>query len=326
MEPSPSASGGRRRILFVAEAASLAHVGRPAALARTLDPARDEAVFAVHRRCWPLLDGLRARLVHLDSAEPAAFARALAAGRPVFEAATLDRYVADDLALLAAERPDVVVGDFRLSLAVSARLLRVPYLALASAYWSPWARLHPCPAPVVAPLRPFGRLATLLAPFAMPLGMAAHARVFAALARRHRLRPAAHGLRGAYTDGDLTGYCDPPGWIALTGAPGSHRCLGAPLWEPPVAAPGWLAEFTRTPGWIYVTLGSTGDPALLPAVLAVTEVRNRILALVATEALQPGALGELSGIRAFIRTEIRQASTEVAAELRREAERERQPT
>lgn len=65
---------------------------------------------------------------------------------------------------------------------------------------------------------------------------------------------------------------------------------------------------------------------LLPAVLAAAEVRNRILALVATEALQPGALGELSGIRAFIRTEIRQASAEVAAELRREAERERQPT
>lgn len=64
---------------------------------------------------------------------------------------------------------------------------------------------------------------------------------------------------------------------------------------------------------------------LLPDVLADQGVRQRILALVASEALQPGVLGELTGIRAFIRREIRQAAEEVAAELRRDSVRERQP-
>ena len=36
--------------------------------------------------------------------------------------------------------PDVVVGDFRLSLSVSARVAGVPYLAITNAYWSPYAR------------------------------------------------------------------------------------------------------------------------------------------------------------------------------------------
>ena len=53
--------------------------------------------------------------------------------------------------------------------------------------------------------------------------------------------------------------------------------------------------------------------------LADHQVRQRILGLVAVEVVaNPGALGELTGIRAFIRREIRQAAEEVAATLRRE--------
>ena len=48
------------------------------------------------------------------------FLAALAAGRPVYHAETLRSYVRDDLSLLESVDPDIVVGDFRLSLAVSA--------------------------------------------------------------------------------------------------------------------------------------------------------------------------------------------------------------
>ena len=36
-------------------------------------------------------------------------------------------------------RPGVVVGDFRLSLSISARLAGIPYVALINAHWSPWS-------------------------------------------------------------------------------------------------------------------------------------------------------------------------------------------
>ena len=51
--------------------------------------------------------------------------------------------MADDLELIRRIEPDVVVGDFRLSLAVSAPMAGVPYIALANAYWSPFAVLDP---------------------------------------------------------------------------------------------------------------------------------------------------------------------------------------
>ena len=48
----------RRRILFVAEAVSLAHVARAAALARTLDPERYDLHLACDRRYLHLFETL----------------------------------------------------------------------------------------------------------------------------------------------------------------------------------------------------------------------------------------------------------------------------
>ena len=42
--------------------------------------------------------------------------------------------------MLAEIAPDLVVGDLRVSLSVSARLAGIPYVAIANAYWSPYAR------------------------------------------------------------------------------------------------------------------------------------------------------------------------------------------
>ena len=37
-------------------------------------------------------------------------------------------------------QPDLVIGDFRLSLSVSARVAGVPYIAIANSWWSPFGR------------------------------------------------------------------------------------------------------------------------------------------------------------------------------------------
>lgn len=65
---------------------------------------------------------------------------ALARGAPVFTAKVLEGYVEQELALMDQLRPDVVVGDFRLSLRISASLRRIPYVNVTNAYWSLYAR------------------------------------------------------------------------------------------------------------------------------------------------------------------------------------------
>ena len=55
------------------------------------------------------------------------------------------RDIGHDQALIEAVQPDVIIGDFRLSLAASARRAGVPYAALTNAYWSPQRPLRSPP-------------------------------------------------------------------------------------------------------------------------------------------------------------------------------------
>ena len=134
------------RLLFLAEAVTLAHVARPFALASGLAAAGHDIAIACAASYSRFASACGLPVLALHSLQPAQFLAALAAGRPVYDDATLVRYVDDDLRLMRAFQPDLVVGDFRLSLSVSARLAGVPYAAISNAYWSPACSLaYPLP-------------------------------------------------------------------------------------------------------------------------------------------------------------------------------------
>ena len=108
----------RRRVLFIGEGSTLAHAARPLALASALPPDRYEVLLAAperYRRWAPE----QVAWASLQSQTAEAFARRVSAGKPLFSRARLEQYVAEDLKLISGFRPDVVVGDFRLSLAAS---------------------------------------------------------------------------------------------------------------------------------------------------------------------------------------------------------------
>jgi UDP:flavonoid glycosyltransferase YjiC (YdhE family) len=258
---------GRKRVLFVGEAVTLAHVGRPLTLARALDPARYEVMLACDPRVHGLLQAEGLPLVPLPSISAESFLAALAEGRPLFSAATLARYVEDELRLFDETRPDAVVGDFRLSLSVSARRRRVPYLALANACWSPYARErfvlaeHPL-------VRLLGvRVAQALFSLIRPVAFAYHALPLNRVRARHGLASLGADLRRTYTDGDLTLYADLPELVPTFGAPASHRYLGPVYWTPAVPLPSWWNALPAERPVVYLTLGSSGDGERLPELL-----------------------------------------------------------
>ena len=265
--PPPVPTGSRRRILFVAEAVTLAHVARPRVLAESLDPARYEVHFAAAPAFEGARAGLAARAWPLTSIAPARFMDALARGAPVYDAATLSAYVEDDLALIDRVRPDLIVGDFRLSLAVSAPLSRVPYLALANAYWSPYTAMTRWPIPDLLPVRLFGPgLVGALFNLVRPIVFRQHARPLNRVRRRHGLAPLADMLE-AYTWGDETLYLDVPQLVPTKPLPPNHRYLGPVVWEPPTRPPDWWDALPEGRPTVYVTLGSSGPAARLPALL-----------------------------------------------------------
>lgn len=253
-----------RRVLFVSEAITLAQMVRLVALAETLDPKAYEVHFASARfpdlvfgatsfRRWPL-DGVDVERLH----------RAHLAGRPMYDTATLRRYVTTDLELFDAVQPHVVVGDFRWSLTVSAPVARVPHLALANAYMSPFARRDGFPLPEHPILRLLGERAR--GPFErmLPRVFRRMAAPVNALRRDHGLAPL-DGLLHVLTHGDLTLYCDPPELVALDGAPTTHRFVGYVPWAPRTPLPERLPSGERP--IVYATMGSSGDTRALTLVI-----------------------------------------------------------
>lgn len=257
----------RKKILFVAEAVTLAHVGRPLALAQTLDRQR----YDVHFACAPgyerFLQGSQLSNWPLTSIASARFLAALAAGKPVYDAPTLSQYVLDDMRLLQQLRPDVVIGDFRLSLSVSARLVQVPYVSVINAYWSPYVtQRYQVPAIALARILPIP-LADTLFNLVRPLAFALHSRPLNQVRRAYRMPSLGRDLRRIYTDADYVLYADIPEMFPPSDLPASHSYLGPVLWSPPVALPAWWDGLSGLRDIVYVTLGSSGQGALLPRVL-----------------------------------------------------------
>lgn len=258
----------RLKLLMFAEGVTLAHVARPVALARLLDPARYDIVLACTPRYAAFATDARWRRVDLNSVAPADFNDRLARGAPVYSAETLARYAQEDAALIAAERPDVVVGDFRLSLSVSARVAKVPYLAIANAYWTPLAPpRYPMPVLPLSRALPLPLARTLFA-IGRPIAFHQHCGPMNKLRRAHGLPGFGNDLRRAYSDCDHLLLPDVPALFPEVQLGDHATWIGPLLWVPPVAPPEWWSE-TAAPGlpWVYVTLGSSGPTEALQVVL-----------------------------------------------------------
>lgn len=257
-----------RKALFIAEGVTLAHVGRAITLAEALHARGFDVVLACDPRYARFTDGLAFAVRPLASIAPDAFAAALRYGRPVYSSRTLAGYTADDLALLSALRPDVVIGDFRLSLSVSARVAQVPYVNVTNAYWSPYAQPRFRMPDLAFARRIPPALADPLFRAVRPVAFALHARPLNRVRRQHGLAPLPHDVRAAYCDGDLTLYADLPQLIPLNDAPPAHRHIGPVGWSPRGAAPPWWDDVMRGEPPVYVSLGSSGAVTRLPEIVA----------------------------------------------------------
>lgn len=258
-----------RRVLFFCEAVTLAHVARLAALARTLDPSQFQLFIACPDRWRHFVGEGPWQFRSMFSIGSEQFLSALASGKPVYDLETLRGYLSEDLALIEEIRPDVVVGDFRLSLSVSARLARVPYITISNAYWSPCGKTQDYPLPVLPLTRLLPvPLAAALFSVAVPFAMRGHCKPMNQLRLENGMSTFGPDLRRVYTDADLTLFADFEVLFPdLTLLP-HHRFLGPILWSPAVKLPSWWETLPDDSPIIYVTMGSSGRSGVLELVLA----------------------------------------------------------
>ncbi len=264
---APEPASRKKRILFVAEAVTLAHVARAVALSETLDRTSYEVHLAHHPRYRKLLGDVQAREHAIESISPERFNAALARGAPLYDVVTLKHYVEAERELIANIRPDVVVGDFRISLAVSAELAGVPCITIGNACWSPYTHQR-----YIAPDLPLTRalgstVGQALFTLARPLAFAAHCWPMHRLRRHYGLPGLGFDLRRVYSHGDFTLYADLPDLYVTRELPDNHRFIGPVLFSTRGALPDWWESLPVDRPAVYVTPGSSGSSAMLPTIL-----------------------------------------------------------
>ena len=255
----------KKRVLFFAEPATLAHVVRPIVLASSLDCANYEVSVATGADFRRFVEAAGLDVRDLWCIGTRAYLAAVSAGRPVFPYAVLERYVADDLRVIGEARPDVIVGDFRLSLAVSARLAGIPYIAISNAYWSPFARAR-FEVPVHAATRLLGvGFSNSVFGLLRPLIFAQHSLPMHRLCRKHDRPSLGFDLLRIFTEGDVTLFADVPELVptADSGQAGRYVYIGPITWSPPGSVPASLTEAGDSRSLVYISLGSSGDSRLL---------------------------------------------------------------
>ena len=258
-----------KKILLMAHDVTLAHLGRPLRLAEGLIADGHDVTLAASAESARFLNNFPGRVHTLASTGKARFIDNLARGRPVFDFESLKRFTEEDEALLAGLRPDLVIGDFRITLSISARRQQVPYASITNAYWSPaFTPRFVVPNLPMVPILGV-TLSQVIFDLVRPIAFAVHALPMNRLRRHYGLQSLGPDLRRIYTDADLALFSDIPEIYGLP--PDSEHggiFLGPIDWSPDIPLPTWWEDLDEGRPTIYVTLGSSGASELLPPLLA----------------------------------------------------------
>lgn len=265
-----------KKLLFLAEAVSLAHVGRPLTLAHWAK----ENGYEVHFACS--VAGLSKTgsetfpfLTHpLSTISSSLFYNRVNKGSFFYTQDELKSYVEEEKKLIKKINPDLIITDFRLSAPISASLCNKPLLNLSNSHWSPNAEC-PFPAPQNGifkwlPSKISKAVFSLIRPLAFKLFAENLNKV-----RKHYGLDEKKDFRELYTDGTHNAYLDMPEFSKLSSLPKCHFFLGPVIWN---ATTKNQNIFFQNKENVYISMGSTGNNELIdPIIKAVLKTKAFII-------------------------------------------------
>ncbi len=274
----------KHRLLFISENITLAQVVRLKKLADNLD----ETVYDIYFACASFPDLIfadsRFKRITITSISKEYMNDAIKAGKPLYSVQILKQYIAEELAIFNSISPDVVIGDFRLSLSISSSLAKIPYINLINAYWNPSAERKHYPVPEHPTVKWFGHKAVSLI---FPIIRSSVFKQFAKpinLLRKEYSLPYIGSLEEVLTFGDYVLYPDVPYLTPIKRLSSNHFYIGPVLWSPSIGLPP-IAEDKPI---IYITMGSSGDGSLLYQII-------KSLQNLSVQLLVSGAGAEIDG-------------------------------
>lgn len=252
------------RILFIVESVTLAHFARSYLLAESLAKQNYEVHFASGDEFSKHFSFHREIKFHsISTLSSVAFVKRLENGTQLFSHKALESYVLADRTLLETIRPDIVLGDFRLTLGISAKLCQVPYINLCNAYWSEqfkgFQEVVP-DHPSVRILGPGG--ARMLLKIIRPLTVKAILLPINRVRRGYGFSPF-NDLFSFFLHGDYRFFLDPPEIFPNHKVQANEFFIGPPLWSPEGELNQEVKNLNSHWPKVYLALGSSTPKRIL---------------------------------------------------------------
>lgn len=249
------------KLLFFPGAIGLSHLTRLLLIARRLRKRQTEVAFGFNETSsLPQQDEFK--VFHVPDVTVTDFSSNVLAE---YVQPFVEQCVEEELKAIKAFQPDAIVGDFRLSAAISARVAGVPYISVVNAYMTDYFD----PVDVMIPKeKSVSRHAV-----ASIAGKAMQAVQKRALASPFRAVAKKYGIKDLvslydFLKGELTLIADLPQFCPLENLPSSHRYIGPLIWEgSSVPAPRYLENRDPSRPLIYATTGNTGKEKLVDLVI-----------------------------------------------------------
>lgn len=260
------------RVLFMAEDVSLSHVVRPLLLAQGLDADRYDVVFATGKKHEDFVRRSGLTYKEINTVPSDIFMARAKKDKPIFKGEELCRSVEDDLRVFNEIHPDFVVCDFRASATISAEISSTPLIFLLNAHYGSYSKQ---PVPVLdTPLRPLlgRRLDAAFFHCVLPLVTRVHARPLNQARQAYGLDPLDNIRKWIDWPKKCESwylYLDVPELSPTNPLPKNHRYIGPDMWSPDVPLPSWWRELPPDKPIIYLTLGYSGEDAVLPTLFEV---------------------------------------------------------
>ena len=272
------------KILFLSEAVSLAHIGRPLLLAKWAHENNIAVHFAASAEGLQKIkansNGFKTH--DIFTIKDSLFYDRVNQGKFFYQVNELKKYVAAEKALILKINPDLIVSDFRLTAAISAELTGKPLLNLSNAYWSPnYACPFPAPEIGIFKLIPQGA-SDFVFNFIRPLAFKFFGKELNQTRKFYGLKPK-KDFRELYTDGTFTAYMDLPNFVKINNLPEKHFFIGPIIWSPEANRVNILL---KEKNHVYISMGSTGSNTSLPNIIESVLKNNLNIILSGVSALE----------------------------------------